>query len=174
MGRNFFIGDMHLGDDTIRKLECRPFRSTIEQTDTMVNNWNNIIQPDDTVFIVGDFVHIGCDDYHIEKAKQLSGRKILIRGNHDTESEDFYKEKCGIDIVYDYPIVFNDFFIVSHEPKYINENFPYANFFAHVHNNPIYNTYSCRHYCVSVERIGYKPILFEDMWDIMKSADAIR
>lgn len=90
MGKTFFIGDMHWGDDTIRKLENRPFADVYEQTDTMLNYWNQTVTKDDTVIIVGDFMHIGCEDYRIEKAKELLGRKILIRGNHDTASDDFY------------------------------------------------------------------------------------
>ena len=41
---------------------------------------------------------------------------------------------------------------------------PYANIFGHVHNSPIYKTYSKQHYCVSVERINYMPISFEEIF----------
>jgi calcineurin-like phosphoesterase family protein len=40
---------------------------------------------------------------------------------------------------------------------------PYANIFGHVHGNPAYKDYSSQSFCVSVERINYTPILFEDI-----------
>ena len=64
---------------------------------------------------------------------------------------------------YDYPIIIKDFWILSHEPLYVNKNMPYANLFGHVHNSPIIKTCSEQHYCVSVERINYTPISFDDV-----------
>lgn len=159
MNNRYLIGDTHFGDDTIRKLEVRPFETVEKQTDEMVKLWNSIVDSEDIVYIVGDFVDVDADRYHLEKIRNLNGHKILIRGNHDTESDAFYYA-LGIEKIYDLSVIIDDFWIVSHEPKYVNRNFPYANIFAHVHNNPIYKDYSSRHYCVSAERIGFKPILF--------------
>jgi calcineurin-like phosphoesterase family protein len=40
---------------------------------------------------------------------------------------------------------------------------PYANIFGHVHANPIYKDFSPQSFCVSVERINYTPISFEEI-----------
>ena len=80
-------------------------------------------------------------------------------GNHDIPFVKDLKNN-GIEI-YEYPIVFNNFWILSHEPMYVSENSPYANIFGHIHNNPMYLTVSSRSYCVSIERNGYKPICFD-------------
>jgi calcineurin-like phosphoesterase family protein len=162
MKRIFFIGDNHFGDDTIRMLETRPFKTVEEQTEKMVALWNEVVTNEDIVYIVGDFINPNADGYHFEKIKNLKGHKILIRGNHDTESDEFYYA-LGIEKIYDLTVIVDDFWIISHEPKYVNKNFPYANIFAHVHNNPIYKTYSERHYCVSAERINFRPILFSEI-----------
>ena len=61
------------------------------------------------------------------------------------------------------PIILNEFWILSHKPMYVNSNMPYANIFGHVHNSPIFNTYSSQHYCVSVERINYTPISMNEI-----------
>lgn len=45
----------------------------------------------------------------------------------------------------------------------MNRNMPYANLFGHVHDSPIIKTCSGYHYCVSVERINYTPISFEEI-----------
>lgn len=68
--------------------------------------------------------------------------------------------KSGFEEVYDYPIIYENFWILSHETMYINQNMPYANLFGHVHQSPQYTTYSKQHYCVTVERIGYTPVVF--------------
>lgn len=161
MARIFLIADTHLGDDIIIKLENRPFKNSKEQTDSIVEKWNSVVNEDDIVYVVGDFLHIGCDSYHMEQAKKLNGKKYLVRGNHDTESDEFYISECGFAKVYDHPIIVDDFWIFSHEPMYINKYFPYANIFGHVHDNPSYATFSSRHYCICVERTGYTPITFD-------------
>ena len=163
MSRIFLIADTHLGDDVIIKLEHRPFKNAKEQTDSIVKNWNSVVKEDDIVYVVGDFLHIGCDKYHMRQAKKLNGIKYLIRGNHDTENDEFYVKECGFAKVYDHPIIVDEFWIFSHQPMYINKYFPYANIFGHVHDNPSYSTFSSRHYCICVERTGYSPIAFADV-----------
>lgn len=65
------------------------------------------------------------------------------------------------DEVYFLPAVLEDFYILSHEPVYVNINSPYANIFGHVHGNPMYQDVSARSFCACVERIGYAPVPFE-------------
>ncbi len=65
--------------------------------------------------------------------------------------------------------LFKDFWILSHQPLYVNTNMPYANLFGHVHGSPIFSTFSKQHYCVSVERIQYTPISFEEIVITIKS-----
>ena len=79
-------------------------------------------------------------------------------GNHDGYNIKKYYE-AGFEKVYDKPIIYQDFFfILSHKPLYITENMPYVNIFGHVHNNPEYTDYTSNTFCVSCERINYKPI----------------
>jgi calcineurin-like phosphoesterase family protein len=164
MGKIFLIGDTHFGDEKMVKLENRPFKNAVEQTITLKSIWNKTVTDEDTVIVVGDFIDVNSAPYHYNVIKNnLNGKLILIRGNHDTESDKYYYD-LGFSKIYDYPIVLDNFWIVSHEPQYINKNFPYANIFAHVHNNPMYKTYSSRHYCVSAERLeNFAPISFDDI-----------
>ena len=70
---------------------------------------------------------------------------------------------AGFEMVSKYPIVVEEFFIVSHMPQYIQENGVYVNLFAHVHDNPAFKDVSARSFCTSAERINYTPIEFENM-----------
>ncbi len=151
----FFIADMHFDDDNIRRYENRPFETVQEMNDAIVKNWNDVVEEGDEVYIIGD---IGNEEY----IKKLNGKKYLVKGNHDKLTNEEYR-KIGFEEVYDKPVIYEDFWILSHEPVYVNTNMPYANIFGHIHNNPMYKTVSARSYCVSVERINYTPISFEDI-----------
>lgn len=151
----FFIADTHFDDVNILHYENRPFKTVEEMNGVLIENWNRTVGKEDTVYFLGD---IGAEQY----VKQLNGKKILIKGNHDIKDNNSYR-MSGFAEVYELPVILDEFWIMSHEPMYVNENMPYANVFGHVHNNPMYRTVSPQSYCVSVERIGYTPILFEDV-----------
>ena len=72
----------------------------------MFENHNDIVKDDDTVFFLGDVARIkkSTKNFVIEMLNQMKGQKILIKGNHDTEKDDFYI-KCGFKSVHDYLIV---------------------------------------------------------------------
>ena len=167
MANIFFIADPHYGDDRIRRYENRPFPSTKEMDLAMVNNWNRIVEDPDFVYILGD---LGADGYEPELLSKLKGRKYLVKGNHDSKDNDYYRN-AGFEEVYDHPIIIDGFWILSHDALYVNSNMPYANIFGHVHNSPIIKDYSKQHYCVSVERIGYTPISFESIKKAIAGAE---
>ena len=164
-GRRFFIADTHFGSDDIIRYENRPFDSSAEMDKTLINNWNKAVDNGDTVFVLGDFCESDDEKRILSK---LNGTKILIRGNHDFGTSSFYR-KAGFEDVYDMPVLYDGFFMLSHQPLYVNSNMPYANIFGHVHNNPMYRDYSKQHFCVSVERINYTPISYPE---ILRKIDA--
>lgn len=155
----YFIADTHFSKENIRLYENRPFESVAEMNRAIVQRWNDRVNQEDEVYVLGDF---GADGQEALILRQLNGRKFLVKGNHDVQANQYYRD-CGFEEVYDYPIIIKDFWILSHEPLYVNTNMPYANLFGHVHNSPIFKTYSSQHYCVSAERINYTPISFDDI-----------
>lgn len=155
----YFAADTHFGDDNIRRYENRPFADKEEMDNALVYNWNNTVTDQDEVYILGD---VGADGYEAEILKKLNGTKYLIKGNHDTKTNEYYRS-AGFKEVYDMPVLFKNFWILSHDAIYVNSNMPYANIFGHVHNNPIIKDYSNQHFCVSLERINYTPISFDEI-----------
>lgn len=155
----FFTADLHFDDKNIILYEKRPFENVCVMNEVLIENWNGAVSDEDEVYVVGDF---GGDGREAEILAKLNGIKYLVKGNHDVRSNEYYRES-GFKEVYDKPIILGGFWILSHEPMYVCENMPYANIFGHVHNSPIYKTYSSHHYCVSVERTEYKPISFEEV-----------
>lgn len=155
----YFIADTHFSEESIIRYENRPFRNIMEMDKKLITRWNKVVSEEDFVYVLGDF---GATNQEDSVLKQLKGTKLLVKGNHDTNSNYYYR-KVGFQEVYDYPIIIKNFWILSHEPLYVNENMPYANIFGHVHNSPIIKTFSKQHYCVSVERINYAPISFDEI-----------
>jgi calcineurin-like phosphoesterase family protein len=162
----FIIGDTHFFHKNIIKYCNRPFESVEEMNEILIQNWNNEVREQDKIIVNGDFA-LGGKEQIIEVGKRLKGRKTLILGNHDGASLKTYYE-AGFEMVIDYPIMVDEFFMVSHMPQYVQSHGVYANIFAHVHDNPMYASVSPRSFCTSVERIGYTPINIEDVKRFIK------
>ena len=139
----------------------RPFATVSEMNKALIDNWNKVVRKGDKVIMNGDFALSGKDKI-IEIGQQLNGRKTLILGNHDGASLKTYYD-AGFEMVSKYPIVVEEFFIVSHMPQYTQESGIYVNVFAHVHDSPAFKDVSARSFCTSAERINYTPILFRDI-----------
>ncbi len=157
----FFTADTHFGDSNIIRYENRPFSDIEDMDRTIIKNWNDTVSENDKVFLLGDFSAYGFEK-SCEICNSLNGEKFLVMGNHDTENEKYYYN-CGFSGVSHYPIIYENFWILSHEPLYVNRNMPYANIFGHVHANPLYKDVSEQSFCVSAERIDYKPIEFGEI-----------
>lgn len=164
MGSIFFIADTHFKEDKIRLYESRPFDTAHQMDEEIIKRWNNTVQEEDRIYVLGDF---GGDQAEVSILERLKGSKYLVKGNHDIYSNEYYRN-AGFQEVYDHPIILDGFWILSHEPVYVNKHMPYANLFGHVHNSPIIRTYSSQHYCVSVERIEYTPVKFEEIAEKIK------
>lgn len=155
----FFIADTHFAEENIMKYENRPFASVQDMNESLIEKWNAKVGEADVVYVLGDFGAFGQEQ---EILKRLKGIKYLVKGNHDSKENEYYRQ-AGFREVYDCPILLESFWILSHEPLYVNENMPYANLFGHVHNSPLFKDFSKQHYCVSVERTNYAPISFEEI-----------
>jgi calcineurin-like phosphoesterase family protein len=80
-----FTSDLHFGHSNIIKYCSRPWGDVAAMNEGLIANWNTWVGVDDTVYIVGDMFLMRADDIRPIMEK-LRGRKILIRGNHDTMS----------------------------------------------------------------------------------------
>lgn len=78
----WFISDTHFGHENIIKYCNRPFKDADEMNETIINNWNERVDKEDTVFHLGDLcfkkMHRGENI-----VARLNGNIILIKGNHD-------------------------------------------------------------------------------------------
>ena len=181
MSNSFVISDTHFGHtNSWEKFKLpngdplRPFTSTEEMDETMVERWNAVVRPQDTVYHLGDVVINRKSLHHV---KRLNGKKRLVRGNHDIFKDDDYRE-VGFESLYGVR-VFVDQFILSHIPLHpdcVSERFR-VNVHGHLHANEIMQTVDPsgwsyeertprpdpRYLCVSVEHTDYRPLSFEEI-----------
>jgi calcineurin-like phosphoesterase family protein len=75
--------DTHFGHKNILvyEKEARPFASIEEMNERIIENWNGVVAPKDTIYHLGDFAF---GRRNVTIAGRLNGNKRLILGNHDT------------------------------------------------------------------------------------------
>lgn len=105
----YITSDLHFGHKNILVFnpETRPYSDVEHMNYMMKETWNARVQPEDTVYILGDVAFMAPRDA-AELVAQLNGKKILIRGNHDGKlvAEKKFRD-CFVDIQSYYEVVSN-------------------------------------------------------------------
>ena len=82
----FLTADLHLGHKNILTYcpaRGKQWASVNAMDEALIANWNRVVQPEDTVYIIGDFA-LGNQHFQQRCVEACQGRKVLlIRGNHD-------------------------------------------------------------------------------------------
>lgn len=81
----YFSSDYHLFHARIIELNARPFKSMQDMVDAIVKNYNEYVDIDDDMWILGDFAFYKADGRVEAVFNRLNGRKHLIIGNHDCD-----------------------------------------------------------------------------------------
>ena len=159
------ISDTHFYHKNIGKYCNRPEN----WFDLIINNWNRIVNKNDTVLHFGDFSFRS-----FEKAKnvkqRLNGKIYLIRGNHDRHSKTWYK-KLNINAISPFEAEINGKnYYFSHKPSK-NLNVGISNIHGHWHNKCPF-IYIAKNGNInvnlSVEVIDYTPIRLNDVIEMVK------
>ena len=180
----FFTSDTHFGHSKIIDYCKRPFSSIEEHDKALIQNWNNTVEQDDTVFHLGDFAY-GNSQFIANIIKQLNGNIILIKGNHDLKNINPALYNIFSDVVYQARI------LIGKQTVYLN-HFPFLCFdhgdinlykdnysiqlFGHVHSGPLtsskdvsrLNILFPTQYDVGVDNNNYTPISWADVKNKIK------
>lgn len=162
MARNIWvISDTHFGHENIIKYCKRPFSSVWQMNETMIQNWNAVINPEDIVYHLGDVgMSLPGSELH-DILKRLKGRKRLILGNHDDGKSAVIQNNFQKIVVWR---MFREFgVLLSHVPVHegtLNPEKCPVNVHGHIHNNVINDK---RYVNVSVEQTGYMPVNLESL-----------
>ena len=86
MSKTYITSDLHFGHANIMKFNpaTRVFRDVDHMNSGMMRQWNEIVRPEDLVYILGDVAFCNTGKA-VGIMHSLNGRKILVAGNHDTK-----------------------------------------------------------------------------------------
>lgn len=172
----WFTSDWHVNHLNIIKYCNRPFQNIEEMNDILMKNYNKVVGENDIVYFLGD-MFFGSKEYAKSYMLRLNiGVKILIKGNHDQWSNEFYRSVGFNDVHKKLEISYNDQrFLLHHYPLYdrkipvdwLSEDRPahktMKQLCGHVHNawkfkDDIYN--------IGVDVHNFKPV---EMTEIIKA-----
>ena len=112
----YSIADLHLSFGTNKPMDV--FSGWTNYTERIRNNWQRLVEPDDTVVIAGDIswaMKLNDINKDFEYIQSLNGKKIILKGNHDywwtTKSKmDKYIADSGFDSI---SILHNNYYVVE-------------------------------------------------------------
>lgn len=175
----YFISDHHFGHaSTWEKFKradgspLRVFSSTEEMDEHMIERWNAVVRPEDSVYHLGDFV---INRKHMHIGHRLNGRKRLVRGNHDVFKTREYLD-IGFEEIYGVWVEPKDRIICSHIPLHpdsVKEG--WLNIHGHLHYGRVQmkdqftkhttgaGKIDQRYVNVAVEMTNYTPLTLEQV-----------
>lgn len=162
MSKVYVIADLHLGHKNITGL--RPEFFDAESHDKhLIDTWNKIVTKHDTVYILGD---VAFTKQGLEKVGLLKGRKVLIKGNHDTlKLKDYLKYFDDI-----HGMIEKKGFWLTHAPIHNRELRGRKNIHGHLHRKNVIKIDGSKvtpkdpdYINVCAEQVNYTPVLFDDI-----------
>ena len=138
MGEIYFSSDTHFGHDREFIWGPRGFKSVEEMNEVIIKNWNAVVKPEDTVYLLGDIM-LGDNKVGIECLKQLNGNIKMLIGNHDTSTRvKLYAQLPNVEVL-GYATVIKigkRSYYLSHYPTLtanFDEPHPTVNLYGHTH-----------------------------------------
>lgn len=172
---DYIISDLHLGHSNIIEYCNRPYDNATEMDTAIISNWNSVIDESDTVLFLGDLT-LGPTDVALSYLEQLNGQVIMLQGNHDRlKMEDTSSVQVLDSLIFTYKGIK---FHAVHEPYNYTRTIPNQWLLhGHTHNNeidsyPFFDPHD-QSINVSVELIGYKPLSFDSIIQLIKEEDDI-
>ena len=92
----WFTSDTHFGHANIIKYCDRPYTSLSEMDESLIENWNKVVRPNDSIYHLGDFTRGGQEEA-MAYFSRLNGRIFVVPGGHDKQwmSKGEYISKSG-------------------------------------------------------------------------------
>lgn len=165
----FFTADTHFGHAKIIQHSRRPFASVEEMDERLIQNWNLIVKPNDTVWHLGDF-NFRSQQLTPYYRRRLNGRIHLVRGNHDDGYAAKFREEFDSFQEAKYLRVYGEKITLYHYAQRVWRNSHHGawHLFGHSHGClPPLN----RSMDVGVDAHNYFPVAFEDIGRYMLTQD---
>jgi calcineurin-like phosphoesterase family protein len=168
MGKTYVISDTHFFHQGIIGIAGRPFGSVDEMNMALLDNINRVVKAEDTLFHLGDFGKgsVGLIQSVVSRIK--CPNMFLIMGNHDRHWSSQCWREVGFQEVSRWPVIYDDWCILCHEPVYVEVNSPFGVVYGHTHQNK-YDNPNGHYFNACVEVNGYSPVLLDDIKENIQS-----
>lgn len=181
MSKIWITSDWHFNHDREFIWKARGCNSVQEMNEAIIKNHNACVQPEDTVYVLGDCCLGGGDSNILEANKslieQLNGKIHIIRGNHDTDRRVAMYESCKnvVSVLYADMIHYKGYhFYISHYPT-LTSNLEKeslkqctCNLFGHTHQTTNFHMDMPFMYHVGMDSHSLCPVLLDDAIEEMK------
>lgn len=166
MANIFVISDTHWNHKNILKFlgkDGKPFRkfeNVDHMNETMIENWNRLVTPQDKIYHLGD-VYFGSQQEAESILSRLNGKKRLIVGNHDCIYGKGNPLHKYFQKIYMWRL-FKEFnMVLTHVPLH-KDSFRKVeyNVHGHIHEK---TPYEQNYINVCVERTKYTPVPIEEV-----------
>lgn len=178
---NYFISDTHFSDKNSLKRENRPFKNVEDFDNAVINNINGMVNKDDILWHLGDFVNYNENDNKswkksVKLALRINCKVILVIGNNEERvikyhfNNDFEKfrdyliSSCGFfDVRHDsFLNINNEKFYLNHYPSKHKDG--YTNLFGHLHRISLYKPFGIN---MSCDLNHFYPFSEEELFSIL-------
>ena len=167
----FFTSDTHWGHSRVIQYSNRPFANIDEMDEQLIKNWNSKVQPNDTVYHLGDFA-FHREDQIFKILSRLNGKIHLIVGNHDKQiikNSQLQKQFQSISNYCELKID-NQFIVMCHYPMLSWNKSHHGSWMLHGHcHGSIQHPWNGKLLDVGTDPMKYFPISFDKLIPIMAS-----
>lgn len=172
MSQNIFVtSDLHFCHDRDFLYKPRGFNNIFDHDEKIVENWNEIVKPNDLVYILGDLM-LKNNQLGLEYINRLNGFKYIILGNHDTDArQGLYLNYIHnlVDITYAFIIQEHKYqFYLSHYPTKVgnyDDEITHKKFYSlcgHTHTQDKWLDFiDCKTYHVELDAHNNYPVNIE-------------
>lgn len=180
----WFTSDTHFGHIKDFLWNPRGFNSIEEHDEVVIKNWNELVNPEDEVYHLGD-VMLNDNEHGLKCINRLNGKIHLIIGNHDTNTKIELYKQCPNIVSIDYAKeikIGKNYFWLCHYPTITanyDDNKPWAkhliNIYGHTHQTEKFykvkeaseiNPYM---YCVCLDAHNNKPVELNEIIEDIKN-----
>lgn len=181
----WFTADLHFGREEMIQKDYMPrykkWDTVAQMDETIIDNWNKLIDKQDNVFILGDFSNYEDKEKNIRLWRRLNGKKVLILGNHDTPSRLDIRHfpigsvclpSCSTIYSGAWELFLTHYPVLDWKNQFIwnnNKATPNAiQLYGHVHDKKIPELDNLRAYNVSLDNNDLKPVSLEQILNKLK------
>lgn len=162
LAKTFFTSDQHFGHYNIIKLAKRPHPSVEEMDDYMIEEWNKVVEPQDTVYHLGDFAWKA--ENGRKALSKLNGFIHLIEGNHELSS--LYSQFQSVS-QYTEVIINNQLIVLFHYPIRSWNGIFKGSWHLHGHTHNLLPIRPGKSLDIGVDSVGYQPLEFDQVAEYM-------